>query len=36
MSKVVGTYTGRFDVYRKLCNIKIQIKVFLNRKIRLL
>ena len=25
MSKVVGTYTGRFDVYRKLCNIKIQI-----------
>jgi tRNA A-37 threonylcarbamoyl transferase component Bud32 len=25
MSKVVGTYTGRFDVYGKLCNIKIQI-----------
>jgi len=25
MSKVVGTYTGRFDVYRKLSNIKIQI-----------
>ena len=25
MSKVVGTYTGRFDVYRKQSNIKIQI-----------
>jgi len=25
MSKVVGTYTGRFDVYMKKSNIKIQI-----------
>ena len=25
MSKVVATYTGRFDVYQKLSNIKIQI-----------
>ena len=25
MSKVVGTYTGRFDVYQKSSNIKIQI-----------
>tara|TARA_B100000902_G_C27248213_1_gene883769 strand:+ start:730 stop:1443 length:714 start_codon:yes stop_codon:yes gene_type:complete len=25
MSKVIGTYTGRFDVFRKICDIKIQI-----------
>lgn len=25
MSKVIGTYTGIFDVYMKKCNIKIQI-----------
>ena len=25
MSKVIGAYTGRFDVYRKLSDIKIQI-----------
>ena len=25
MSKVIGTYTGSFDVYMKKSNIKIQI-----------
>ena len=32
MSKVVGTYAGIFDVYRKLCNIKIQVISVINRK----